>query len=108
MKSQTLPSIAPPAHLRPYILEFLILLHRTHDAEADVVGFGHPPDALRALRVALEPVFFGKAAGGPAAFVGRVDPRAAAGDVAIALVGRRAERVERRFIEREAVGGVLL
>src|SRR5579863_10659974 len=65
-------SIAPPRHFRANVLQRVILLHGADDAEADVIRFGHPPDALRPLRIAPQPILGGKRSGGAAAFVRRV------------------------------------
>src|SRR3954470_19406891 len=61
-------------HLGPQPLQVVLFDDRSDHAEADEVDLGQPEDALRPLRVALEPGLVGAAAGGAAALGGLVGP----------------------------------
>src|SRR5262245_23376008 len=100
MRGKVRPEVRPTSirtlarQLRLEPLQRLDLLHRHDDAEADVVRVGHPPDALRPLRIAAKPVALGEAAGAAAQVLGLIDPRAAAGEVGVALVDRHEDRLQ--------------
>src|SRR4051812_13572006 len=83
-----LGALALPVHRRQEAFQLRQLLDRPHHAEADEVAVGHPPDALRPLRVALQPALVRAAAGGATAAGRVVRPRATPDDVRV-LVRRR-------------------
>src|SRR5947209_16009703 len=87
---------ALPVHRRQEVLQFYELRHRPDHAEADEIGVGHPPDALRPLGIPLQPGLVRPAAGGAAAAVGRVGPRPAADHVGVLERRRLADRVAHR------------
>src|SRR5436190_20862921 len=55
--------------------QVFLLLDGAHEAEADEIRVGEPPDALRPLRVALDPVGVGRAPRGAATLLGLVTRR---------------------------------
>src|SRR6266478_6803447 len=90
-----------PGHQRAKTFQVLLFFHGPDDSEADQLGVGEPPDALRALRIALDPTLLGAAAGGAAKLVRVVRPRPAPGHVRKSSLGRKAHRPEGQFIRRE-------
>src|SRR5262245_29019696 len=58
--------LALARHLRAEVLQVVLFLDGPDDAKSDVVPLRQPPDALRALRVELDPFRFGTDAGGAA------------------------------------------
>src|SRR6516225_4351939 len=91
-------SVAPPGYLGPDALEPRVLLDGDDDTKADVVGAGHPPDALRPLRVELQPGLLRVTARSAAALLRRINPAAAARHVWISVLGQHVERQERDFV----------
>src|SRR5262249_6553596 len=88
MKMQ-IRSIAPFRGLGLQTFKILLFLPRADDGEADEIGLGHPPDALRFLGVVPLPPQARAAAGGAAALAGVVGPGAAADHLRI--TGRAGE-----------------
>src|SRR5439155_14070006 len=88
-------------HFRLKPLQIFLLLDRAHNSKTDKIGVGHPPDALRLLRVALEPFLVGAATRGAAALGRRIGPRAAADHVGITLLVRHQHRRQAHLVERK-------
>src|SRR5262249_4714542 len=77
-------------------------------SESDEPGPCQPPDALRPLRMGLDPFLVRATARSAAALCRRVVPGAAASHVREALLCRQQDRLERQLVDGEGSVGVLL
>src|SRR5262245_6468403 len=87
-------SVAPPCDLGTDVFQAIVLLDGADDAETDVIGFGHPPDALRAWRITAGPIFRGDPPPSTAALFRRINPGAAAGYIWITVFRGGIERIQ--------------
>src|SRR5579864_1584374 len=72
-----------PGDARTEALQIVLLRDGAYKSESNKIAVGHPPDALRPLRILFQPVAFGSQSRGASAILGIVAPRTAAHHVGI-------------------------
>src|SRR5262249_8167418 len=94
--------------LRLQPLQVFLFRERTNHAEADKLGVGQPPDALRALGILLDPGLVGTAPRRAPQTLSWICPRASADDMRETVRRGQEDGLKRRLIDAKRPVVVLL